>query len=177
MRIMKRDKPLPWPESFDAVLKTVNFRRLVQHAMAKRCIAVRFYVASASPHAAFVTSECPRGGDPFVAMYCEDRVDNIDDVPATIYLAHELGHHESWLRGDTSEAFEELMTSMPQTVYAAPETLARSLREEVLAEERRAWRYGRDILAAVIPRFPSLSDYDRLATENVEGYRNGLLLV
>jgi hypothetical protein len=177
MRTMKRETGLAWPQAYQALLVTENFPRLVWHAMHERRIDVRFYVAPATSHAAFVTTECPRGGDPFVAVYCERNVGNIDDVPATIYLAHELGHHESWLRGDTSDAFEELMTWKPHTVYEAPATLDRSIREEVLAEEERAWRYGREILGRVLPGFPGLKDYPRYATENLDGYRKGLLLV
>jgi hypothetical protein len=174
---MKRETPLAWPQAYEALLATEYFPRLVHHALQQRRIAVRFYVASASPHAAFVTTDCPKGEDPFVAMYCERSVGNIDDFPATIYLAHELGHHESWLRGDTSDEFEELMTWKPHTVYEAPATLDRAIREEVLAEEVRAWRYGREILLHVIPRFPALEQYDRFTAENLEGYRRGLLLV
>lgn len=173
---MKRDKPLEFPHAYEILLATEHFPRLVRHAMSERWIAVRFYVASVSPHAVFVTSECPKGDDPFIAIYCQRSVANIDDVPATIYLAHELGHHESWLRGDTSDELEELMSSKPRAVYEAPEMLDRSIREEILIEERRAWRYGRDILDAVLPSFPAGDAYDRFATENVEGYRSGLLL-
>jgi hypothetical protein len=177
MRTMKREKPLAWPQAYQALLVTEYFPRLVRHAMHDRRIEVRFYVSCTTPHAAFVTTECPKGEDPFVAMYCERSIGNIDDVPATIYLAHELGHHESWLKGDTSDAFEELMTWKPHTVYDAPATLDRSIREEVLAEEERAWRYGREILAAALPQFPALADYDRFAKQNLIGYRAGLLLV
>lgn len=176
MRTMKRDRPLPFPPAYETLLVTEHFPRLVRHAMFERRIAVRFYVASVSPHAVFVTSECPKGDDPFIAVYCERSVGNVEDVPATIYLAHELGHHESWLRGDTSEELEDLMTSKPRAVYEKPETLDRSIREEVLVEEERAWRYGRKILESVIPSFPALDAYDRFATENVAGYRSGLLL-
>ena len=176
MRTMKRDRPLDFPRAYETLLVTKHFPRLVRHAMGERRIAVRFYVASVSPHAVFVTSECPKGDDPFVAVYCEKSVGNVEDVPATIYLAHELGHHESWLRGDTSEELEELMTSHPRSVYEKPETLGRAIREEILEEEKRAWRYGRDILEAVLPSFPALGAYDRFMTENVEGYRSGLLL-
>ena len=176
MRTMKRDKPLDFPHAYETLLLTKHFPQLVRHAMAERRIDVRFYVASVSPHAVFVTSECPKGDDPFVAVYCEKRVGHVEDVPGTIYLAHELGHHESWLRGDTSEELEELMTSRPRSVYEHPETLDRAIREEILAEEQRAWRYGRDILATVLPTFPALDAYDRFTTENVEGYRAGLLL-
>ena len=173
---MKRDRPLPFPPAYETLLVTAHFPQLVRHAMSERRIAVRFYVASVSPHAVFVTSECPKGDDPFVAVYCENQIGNIEDVPATIYLAHELGHHESWLRGDTSEELEDLMTTRPRAVYERPETLDRAIRQEILAEEQRAWRYGRDILEAVLPRFPALAVYDRFTTENVEGYRAGLLL-
>ena len=176
MRMMKRATPLAWPQGFDTILATEHFPRLVRHAMEERRIAVRFYVAGASPHAAFVTTECPKGEDPFVVMYCARFIGNIDDIPATIYLAHELGHHESWLRGDTSDAFEELMTYKPHTVYEAPATLDRSIREEVLAEEMRAWRYGRRVLAATLPTFDALDEFDRLAFQNLAGYRTGLLL-
>jgi hypothetical protein len=176
MRTMKRETPLAWPQAYQALLATEYFPRLVQHAMHSRRIAVRFYVACTSPHAAFVTTDCPKGEDPFVAIYCERCVGNIDDLPATIYLAHELGHHESWLRGDTSDEFEELMTWKPHTVYEAPATLDRAIREEVLAEEVRAWRYGREILIRVLPHFPALEDYDRFTKENLSGYRTGLLL-
>lgn len=176
MRTMKRETPLAWPQAYSDVLVTEHFPRLVRHAMEERRIAVRFFVACASPHAAFVTSDCPKGGDPFVVMYCEKSIGNIEDVPATIYLAHELGHHESWLRGDTSDAFEELMTWRPHTVYEAPATLARSMREEILAEEERAWRYGREILIAALPTFTELDEYDRRTKENLAGYRAGLLL-
>jgi hypothetical protein len=177
MRRMKREKPLAWPEAYQTLLVTEWFPQIVRHAMHDRRIDVRFYVAPASSHAAFVTSECPKGSDPFVAVYCERCVGNIDDIPSTIYLSHELGHHESWLRGDTSDAFEELMTWRPHTVYEAPATLPRSIREEVLAEEERAWRYGREILAALLPSFPGLKDYARYTSENLAGYRTGLLLV
>jgi len=173
---MKRDKPLDFPREYETLLVTEHFPRLVRHAMLERRIAVRFYVASVSPHAVFVTSECPKGNDPFVAVYCERSVGHVEDVPATIYLAHELGHHESWLRGDTSEELEDLMTSRPRSVYERPETLDRAIREEILAEEERAWRYGRGILEAVLPSFPALDAYDRFTKENVEGYRAGLLL-
>ncbi len=176
MRLMKRQTPLVWPQGFDHLLVTEHFPRLVRHAMEERRIAVRFYVACASPHAAFVTTECPKGGDPFVVMYCEQSVGNVDDIPATIYLAHELGHHESWLRGDTSDEFEELMTWRPHTVYEAPATLPRSMREEVMLEEVRAWRYGREILIASLPEFAALDEYDRRTKENLAGYRAGLLL-
>ncbi|MBX3219335.1 MAG: hypothetical protein KF795_02375 [Labilithrix sp.] len=176
MRTMKRDKPLAWPATYQALLVTEHFPRLVRHAMHERRIAVRFYVAPATPHAVFVTTDCPKGEDPFVAIYCERAAGNVDDVPATIFLAHELGHHESWLRGETSEAFEDLMTSTPRTVYEQPQTLARAMREEIVAEEERAWRYGRTILRAVLPCFPALTDYDRFSRENVAGYRTGLLL-
>lgn len=176
MRTMKRETPLVWPETYQTLLVTTHFPLLVRHAMHERRIAVRFYVASGSPHAVFVTSDCPKGEDPFIAIYCERDIGNIEDVPATIYLAHELGHHESWLRGETSDAFEDLMTTRPRTVYERPETLERSIREEVLAEEQRAWSYGRAILASVLPRFPALTEYDRVTRENVRGYRTGLLL-
>ena len=176
MRTMKRETPLAWPQNYQTQLVTKHFPLLVRHAMHERRIAVRFYVASVSPHAVFVTSDCPKREDPFVAFYCERSIGNIEDVPATIYLAHELGHHESWLRGDTSDAFEDLMTTRPRTVYERPETLDRSIREEVLAEEQRAWSYGRKILASVLPRFPALTEYDRFTRENVDGYRTGLLL-
>lgn len=177
MRTMKRDTPLPFPREYETLLVTPHFPRLVRHAMVQRRIAVRFYVAAASPHAVFVTSEVPKGEDPFVAVYCEKTAGNVEDVPATIYLAHELGHHESWLRGDTSEELEELMTSRPRSVYERPETLDRAIREEILEEEQRAWRYGRRILEAVLPSFPALDAYDRFTVENVAGYRAGLLLV
>lgn len=176
MRTMKRDTPLVWPREYDGVLVTPHFPRLVRYAMHDRRIAVRFYVARASPHAAFVTTDCPKGGDPFVVMYCEHAIGNVDDIPATIYLAHELGHHESWLRGDTSDEFEELMTWRPHTVYEAPASLERSVREQVLEEEVRAWRYGREILTAALPDFSALDEYDRRTKENLAGYRTGLLL-
>ncbi len=176
MRTMKRDRPLAWPAAYQAMLVTEHFPELVRHAMGERRIAVRFYVARAAPHAVFVTTDCPKGDDPFVAIYCAHAAGRVEDVPATIFLAHELGHHESWLRGDTSEAFEDLMTARPRTVYEEPHTLSRAVREEVLAEEQRAWRYGREILAAVLPRFPALTDFDRCSRENLEGYRKGLLL-
>jgi hypothetical protein len=173
---MKRQEAIPWPAAYAAVLVTEHFPHLVRHAMEERRIAVRFFIASASPHAAFVTSECPTGSDPFVVMYCDGSIGNIEDVSATIYLAHELGHHESWLRGDTSDAFEELMTWRPHTVYEAPASLERAIREEVLAEEERAWRYGREILRAALPSFTAYDEYDRRTQENLAGYRAGLLL-
>ncbi len=176
MRTMKRDKPLGFPRAYEMLLVTKHFPSLVRHAMFERRIAVRFYVASVSPHAVFVTTDCPKGEDPFIAVYCERSVGNVEDVPATIYLAHELGHHESWLRGDTSEELEDLMTSKPRAVYEKPESLDRALREQVLAEEERAWRYGRRILEAVLPSFPALDAYGRFAEENIAGYRSGLLL-
>src|SRR5262249_27031385 len=100
MRLMKRQVPLQFPRAYESLLVTEHFPRLVRHGMVDRRIEVRFYVASVSPHAVFVTSDCPNGRDPFVVVYCETSVGNVEDVPATIYLAHELGHHESWLRGD-----------------------------------------------------------------------------
>src|SRR5690606_3265882 len=51
MRTMKRDRPLEFPRAYETLLVTEHFPRLVRHAMAARRIAVRFYVASVSPHA------------------------------------------------------------------------------------------------------------------------------
>jgi len=174
MRSMKRDKPLPWPPAYEMMLVTRHFPELVRHAMFERRIAVRFYVAPVAAHAMFVTTDCLKGADPFVAMYCEARVGNIDDIPATILLAHELGHHESWLRGDTSDDFEHLMASTPRAVYDEPETLPRATKDEIVTEEARAWRYGRHILRFALPDFTAWGDYDRIAAESVEGYRIGL---
>lgn len=176
MRTMHRKTPIPFPKRYEELFTTRYFPLLLRYAMEVRCIDVQFFCAFATAHAAFVTTDVPNGKDPTIAIYCEKMIGNVLDVDTTIFLAHELGHHESWSRGDTSDALEDLMTFRPAVVYDTPAHVERSMREEVYAEEERAWKYGREILNAVIPDFCAFVRFDELTEENLLGYREGLLL-
>ena len=111
--------------------------------------------------------------DPVILLHCAEGALTIEnDLVATITLAHELGHHESWLRSDCADDVYAIMMDDDGNADA-PEALRRAW----LEEEERAWRYGRALLREVIPDFPAFDLFDRMALDEIDGpagYRIGL---
>lgn len=164
----------PWPidaHVYDRVLSLPWFARLFRHAMEARRIQVKFQVHHREHIGGwFDTTACETDGDPSIVIYCPDEWGVFDDIEGTITLAHELGHHESWLRCEVSLAIGAIVDFEKMASYP------RINREEYLEEEARAWRYGREILASVAPDFSAFDSFDRTAAKAIGEYRSGLLL-
>src|SRR5687767_9003394 len=136
-RSMKRTDPIEWD---DVVWDTLNgtrwFKPLMRHAH-QRCIDVCF---EDGPRAAsrFDTTACTpktddeEEGDPRIVIACREWAVVVDDVADTSTLAHELGHHESWLR---RECANEVYAMLYDDLANEP----RELRQATLDEEERAW--------------------------------------
>ncbi len=170
-RTMKRTEPITGGPYRDRQFPPL-FHELREHALMVHRIRVEFFAGS-NTYFRFVTEYVPGGHDPLIAIDTPERVCNVDptrDAEHAAALAHELGHHESWLREETSEAFEELMTYKAQALYDDTANIDPALLDEVLAEEERAWGYGREILGAAVPAFDAWEQYDALAREAIDGY-------
>lgn len=166
---MHRSEPWEVDERLDAdVLNTTWFRILFVHAMTERFLCVRFNDEKPGRAGDAIFETTPGqfdGNDPSVVVYCREWGVIDDDIAATITLAHELGHHESWLRGDAEDE-----------VYAAAldGTDSVTLRQAIFDEEERAWRYGRELLERLAPAFPAFVQFDSASRTAIEGYRVGL---
>lgn len=98
----------------------------------------------------------------------------IDDVFDSMILAHEMGHHLSHLNGESSDEMNEIMRTTPERIKAEGPRLPRHLREEVVAEEIRAWNHARaDLRTVGFGRWPL---FERLASASVAKYIHGLEL-
>lgn len=166
---MRRTEPivveLDSEVGYEDVAKTRWFRRLFQHALQERRIDVRTPAAEGDEldEGEISGSFCIRteedddpDQDPVILLHCADGALAIEnDLVATITLAHELGHHESWLRGDCVDDVYAIMMDDDGNADA-PEALRRAW----LEEEERAWHYGRALLREVIPDFPAFDLFD-----------------
>lgn len=185
-RKLRRTEPiivdLETDTGYEDVAKTRWFRRLFQHALQVRRIDVRTPKAEGDEldDGEIAGDFCVRTEenddpeqDPVILLHCADgALTTQTDVMATITLAHELGHHESWLQGDCIDDVYTIMMDDDGNADAPEE-----LRRAWLEEEERAWRYGRAILREAIPEFPASDLFDRTAIDAIEGpdgYRRGL---
>lgn len=164
---------------YDDVAKTRWFRRLFQHALQVRRIDVRTPAAEgdeldeeeiSGDFCVRTEENADAEQDPVTLLHCANGTLSVEtDVMATITLAHELGHHESWLRGDCVDDVCAIMMDDDSNADAPEE-----LRRAWLEEEERARRYGRARLREVIPEFPAFDLFDRAAVDAIDGYRCGL---
>lgn len=167
-RRMKRLEPYDCDGvGFEDVRRLPLFFALYRHAMRERRIWVATMVDEG--HDFFVPDD---GDDPRVRIRWDEARAVDQELFLTITLAHELGHHESWLRGEYSDELIALL-QRDEPIYDDPDAIDRSLREQHVEEEARAWRYGREILARVVPDFPAFDEYDRQARVEVDGHRKG----
>lgn len=151
------------------------FRALFDHALDARHITVELRV-DAEREAGFLTEHCPDGHDPSVFITAAESIERLDDEIDTILLAHELGHHESWLREEASPEFDEIMAWQAANVRRRPQDFEAAIRIEMLHDEIRAWRYGRAILSGAVPAFDAWVRFDETERECLHGYLRGLLL-
>ncbi|HSO33811.1 MAG TPA: hypothetical protein VLT33_14865 [Labilithrix sp.] len=151
------------------------FKTLFDHALDKRLIDVDIARGEARS-AMFVTEMVPEGGQPYIRVIMPGRTDAFDEVADTIHLAHELGHHESWLREDCSEELDELMEWQASTFVTCPQKHSAELRLEVFHEEVRAWVYGRAILSAAAPAFVDWPLFESTRLDALGGYLAGMML-
>lgn len=126
--------------------------------------------------ALFSTEPCDGGLDPFISVGHPERVGNFDDVVDTIHLAHELGHHKSWLLEEASEELEDVMMYAAEAFRSHPERYEHSLRLEAYEDEARAWLHARAILEVAVGAFDEWDRFEREQVSALEGYRNGLRL-
>lgn len=93
-----------------------------------------------------------------------------DPLEELIILAHEFGHHESWLAGHRPPLSGKSMLTDER--LADPEA--------AYAEEVRAWHYARQILAGLEPEGPAQFDaWDTFASielASLFSYQSGLSL-
>jgi len=152
-----------------------TFRALFDHALDVRNVDVQLR-AGAETAGLFVTEHCADGHAPHVEVVAPNRQDNLDEVEHTIVLAHELGHHESWLRCETTDDFEELIAHHATKIRERPGDYETAVRLEVIRDEVRAWRHGREILAVAVPTFSAWAAFDEMERVRLHGYLHGLLL-
>ena len=86
-----------------------------------------------------------------IKIFHANRSDAIDDLPDACVLAHEFGHFRSLQAGQQSARYHEII-DRPDPGREDGEMGAELSEEDkalVIAEEERAWDYGREELAAL----------------------------
>lgn len=169
---MHQSEPHWWDEDDrrDIIRTTRWFHVLMRHALEVRRIKVILHPEERG--ALFVTGDWP-AEDPTIIIPSNDWDTIPSDIIGTCTLAHELGHHESFLTGEYTDELISLAAS--DDLYERPDRVDRALREAMLEEERRAWRYGREIAASLLADFP-FDVFDRERNKSIEGYRRGYRL-
>ena len=121
--------------------------------------------------AQYCTEPTLDGGEPFIMIGAHAHAH--DDIESTCALAHELGHHESRLRGEWPGWYERETAERAAAILVDVGYWQDDRWGAFLAQECRAWELGRELLRVGCPQFDDWDRYEEIASRSVGTYVEG----